>query len=97
MRRYGERVILDAVAAARARKHPIVLKQDVQYAAQRLKTSGRNRRNVFLQFLGAGLLGVFVQGFTAEMLGGAPSPWTAVVYVVIGFVGIFSVFWSLIR
>lgn len=97
MRRYGERVIRDAVAAARARKHPIVLKQDVQYAAQRLRTSGRSRRNVFLQFLGAGLLGVFVQGFTAEMLGGAPSPWTAVVYVVIGFVGIFSVFWSLIR
>ncbi len=96
-RRYGERVIRDAVAAARAREHPIVLKQDVQYAAQRLKRSGRNRRNVFLQFLGAGLLGVFVQGFTAEMLGGAPSPWTAVVYVVIGFVGIFSVFWSLIR
>ncbi|MCH7664898.1 MAG: hypothetical protein IH936_03085 [Acidobacteria bacterium] len=96
-RRYGERVIRDAVAAARAREHPIVLKQDVQYAAQRLKRSGRSRRNVFLQFLGAGLLGVFVQGFTAEMLGGAPSPWTAVVYVVIGFVGIFSVFWSLIR
>jgi len=96
-RRYGERVIRDAVAAARAREHPIVLKQDVQYAAQRLRRSGRNRRNVFLQFLGAGLLGVFVQGFTAEMLGGAPSPWTAVVYVVIGFVGIFSVFWSLIR
>jgi len=97
MRRYGERVIRDSVAAARARKHPIVLKQDVQYAAQRLKSSGRNRRGVFLQFLGAGLLGVFVQGFTAEMLGGDPSPWTAVVYVVIGFAGIFSVFWSLIR
>lgn len=97
MRRYGERVIRDAVAAARAREHPIVLKQDVQYAAQRLKASGRNRRNVFLQFIGAGLLGVFVQGFTAEMLGGSPNPWTAVVYVVIGFVGIFSVFWSLIR
>jgi len=31
------------------------------------------------------------------MLSAAPSPWTAVVYVVIGFAGIFSVFWSLIR
>lgn len=97
MRRYGERVIRDAVAAARAREHPIVLKKDVQYAVQRLRASGRNRTNVFLQFIGAGLLGVFVQGFTAEMLGGGPNPWTAVVYVVIGFVGIFSVFWSLIR
>lgn len=96
-RRYGEKVIRGAVEAARAREHPIVLKRDVQYAAQRLQGSGRNRRNVFLQFIGAGLLGVFVQGFTAEMLGGDPNPWTAVVYVVIGFVGIFSVFWSLIR
>ena len=96
-RRYGDRVIRDAVAAARTREHPIVLKKDVQYAAHRLRASGRNRSNVFLQFIGAGLLGVFVQGFTAEMLGGSPNPWTAVVYVVIGFVGIFSVFWSLIR
>jgi uncharacterized membrane protein YuzA (DUF378 family) len=52
---------------------------------------------VLLQFLGAGLLGVFLQGFTTEMLLAEPNPWTAVVYVVIGFVGIFSVFWSLIR
>ncbi len=97
MRRYGERVIRDAVAAAKARQHPIVLTKDVQYAAQRLRASGRNRRNVFFQFLGAGLLGVFVQGFTAEMLGSSPNPWTAVAYVGIGFVGIFGVFWSLIR
>lgn len=96
-RRYGERLIRDAVAAARARHHPIVLKKDVEYAFQRIRSSGRNRRGVFLQFIGAGLLGVFVQGFTAEILGGDPNPWTAVIYVVIGFVGIFSVFWSLIR
>ncbi len=96
-RRYGERLIRDAVGAARDREHPIVLKKDVQYSYHRLRSAGRSRRGVFLQFIGAGLLGVFVQGFTAEMLSGDPNPWTAVAYVAIGFLGIFSVFWSLIR
>ena len=97
IRRYGERLIRESVSAAKARKHPIVQKKDVHYAVQRLRATGRNRKNVLLQFLGAGLLGVFLQGFTTEMLSAQPNPWTAVVYVVIGFVGIFGVFWSLIR
>ncbi len=97
IRRYGERLIRESASAAKARKHPIVQKKDVQYAVHRLRASGRNRKNVLLQFLGAGLLGVFLQGFTTEMLSPEPNPWTAVVYVVIGFVGIFGVFWSLIR
>lgn len=97
IRRYGEKLIRESVSAAKARKHPIVQKRDVQYAAQRLRAAGRNRTNVLLQFLGAGLLGVFLQGFTSEMLSPEPNPWTAVAYVVIGFVGIFGVFWSLIR
>ena len=97
IRRYGERLIRESASAAKARKHPIVQKNDVQYAEQRLRATGRNRKNVLLQFLGAGLLGVFLQGFTTEMLSAEPNPWTAVVYVVIGFLGIFGVFWSLIR
>ncbi len=97
MRRYGERLIRESVSTAKARGHPLVLNKDVQYAIQFLRRSGRNRKNVFLQFIGAGLLGVFVQGFTAEMLAAEPNPWTAVVYVLIGFVGLFGVFWSLIR
>ena len=97
IRRYGERLIRESASAAKARKHPIVQKRDVQYAVQRLRAAGRNRKNVLLQFLGAGLLGVFLQGFTTEMLSAEPNAWTAVVYVVIGFLGIFGVFWSLIR
>ena len=97
MRRHGEKIIRESVAAAKSRNHPLVLKKDVEYATRLLRTAGRNRKNVFLQFIGAGLLGVFVQGFTAEMLATEPNPWTAVVYVLIGFVGIFGVFWSLIR
>ncbi|MDH3745062.1 MAG: hypothetical protein OES47_08185 [Acidobacteriota bacterium] len=97
MRRYGERIIRESVAAAKSRDHPLVLKRDVEYASRLLRTAGRNRENVFFQFIGAGLLGVFVQGFAAEILSGDPNPWTAVVYVLIGFVGIFGVFWSLIR
>jgi len=31
------------------------------------------------------------------MLSPDPGTWTVVVYVVIGFIGIFGVFWSLIR
>lgn len=97
IRRYGERLIRESASAAKARQHPIVQKKDVSYAVHRLRATGRNRKNVLLQFLGAGLLGVFLQGFTTEMLSVDPNPWTAVVYVVIGFVGIFGVFWSLIR
>ncbi len=97
VRSFGERLVRDSLAAAKARRHPLVLKKDVQYASQRLRAAGRNRRNVFLQFIGAGLLGVFLQGFTAEMLAESPQPWVAVFYVVIGFMGIFGVFWSLIR
>lgn len=97
VRSYGQRLVRDAAAAAKARRHPLVLLKDVQYAAQRLRATGRNRKNVFLQFIGAGLLGVFLQGFTAEMLASEPEPWVAVFYVVIGFMGIFGVFWSLIR
>ena len=97
IRRYGERLIRESSQAAKARKHPIVQKGDVQYAVHRVGATGRKRKNVVLQFLGAGLLGVFIQGFTTEMLSAEPNPWTAVVYVVIGFLGIFGVFWSLIR
>ena len=97
IRRYGERLIRESTSAAKARQHPIVQKKDVQYAVQRLRATGRNRKDVLFQFLGAGLLGVFLQGFTTEMLSPEPNTWTAVVYVVIGFAGIFGVFWSLIR
>ena len=84
-------------STAGSRKHPLVLKKDVQYASHRLQTEFRNRKNVVFQFLGAGLLGVFVQGFTAEMLAESPQTWAVTVYVVIGFIGLFGVFWSLIR
>ena len=85
------------MAAAHARKHPIVQQRDVQFAARRLHTEFRNRANVLLQIIGAGLIGVFLQGFAIEMLADTPSAWPVVVYVVVGFSGLFSVFWSLIR
>lgn len=97
IRSYGEALIRQSVSTASSRKHPLVLAKDVQYAAHRLHTEFRNRKNVVFQFLGAGLLGVFLQGFVAEMLSAEPSPWAVATYVVIGFVGIFGVFWSLIR
>lgn len=97
MRSYGENLVRQSVSTASSRKHPLVLVKDVQYAAHRLHTEFRNRKNVIFQFLGAGLLGVFLQGFVAEMLSAEPLPWAVATYVVIGFVGIFGVFWSLIR
>ncbi len=97
IRSYGEQLIRLSVSTAESRRHPLVLAKDVQYASHRLHTEFRNRKNVVFQFLGAGLLGVFLQGFVAEMLSADPSAWAVAVYVVIGFVGIFGVFWSLIR
>lgn len=97
IRDYGERLVRESVSTARSRRHPLVLTKDVHYATHRLQTEFRNRKNVLFQFLGAGLLGVFLQGFTAEMLTDSPSAWAVVVYVVIGFIGLFGVFWSLIR
>ena len=97
IRNYGERLVRESVSTAASRRHPLVLQKDVHYAAQRLHTEFRNRKNVLFQFLGAGLLGVFFQGFTAEMLSQEPELWAVVAYVVIGFIGIFGVFWSLIR
>lgn len=97
IRTYGQELIRESVQTAKTRKHPLVLQKDVQYASHRLHTEFRNRKNVLLQFLGAGLLGVFLQGFTAEMLTDEPNLWAVVVYVVIGFTGLFGVFWSLIR
>ena len=96
-RSYGEELVRMSVSTAESRHHPLVLAKDVQYASHRLHTEFRNRKNVVFQFLGAGLLGVFLQGFVAEMLSTEPSAWAVAVYVVIGFVGIFGVFWSLIR
>jgi len=97
IRSYGEELVRQSVSTAESRRHPLVMTKDVQYAAHRLQTEFRNRKNVVFQFLGAGLLGVFLQGFVAEMLSTEPSTWAVAVYVVIGFVGIFGVFWSLIR
>ena len=97
IRSYGEELVRMSVSTAESRHHPLVLAKDVQYASHRLHTEFRNRKNVVFQFLGAGLLGVFLQGFVAEMLSANPSAWAVAVYVVIGFVGIFGVFWSLIR
>lgn len=97
IRSYGEQLVRLSVSTAESRRHPLVLAKDVQYASNRLHTEFRNRKNVVFQFLGAGLLGVFLQGFVAEMLSTEPLAWAVAVYVVIGFVGIFGVFWSLIR
>lgn len=97
IRSYGEQLVRLSVSTAESRHHPLVLAKDVQYASHRMHTEYRNRKNVVFQFLGAGLLGVFLQGFVAEMLSTEPSAWAVAVYVVIGFVGIFGVFWSLIR
>jgi hypothetical protein len=97
IRTYGQELIRESVATAKTRKHPLVLQKDVQYAAHRLHTEFRNRKDVLLQFMGAGLLGVFLQGFTSEMLTAEPNLWAVVVYVVVGFIGLFGVFWSLIR
>lgn len=97
IRSYGEELVRLSVSTAESRHHPLVLAKDVQYASHRLHKEFRNRKNVIFQFLGAGLLGVFLQGFVAEMLSPEPSAWAVAVYVVIGFVGIFGVFWSLIR
>jgi histone H3/H4 len=96
-RSHGEELVRLAVSTAESRRHPLVMAKDVQYASHRMHTEFRNRKNVVFQFLGAGLLGVFLQGFVAEMLSTEPSSWAVAVYVVIGFVGIFGVFWSLIR
>jgi len=97
IRSYGEELVRLSVSTAESRRHPLVLAKDVQYASHRMHTEFRNRKNVVFQFLGAGLLGVFLQGFIAEMLSTDPSAWAVAVYVVIGFLGIFGVFWSLIR
>jgi len=97
IRTYGQELIRESVATAKTRRHPLVLQKDVQYASHRLHTEFRNRKNVLFQFMGAGLIGVFLQGFTAEMLTAEPNLWAVVVYVVVGFSGLFGVFWSLIR
>ena len=97
IRTYGQELIRESVDTARARKHPVVQQRDVQFAAQRLYTQARNRTNVLLQIVGAGLIGVFLQGFAIEMLAESPNLWAVVVYVVVGFTGLFGVFWSLIR
>ncbi len=97
IRSYAQQLIRESVDAARARKHPIVQQRDVKFAARGLHSAFRNRTNVLLQIIGAGLIGVFVQGFTIEMLAETPHPWAVVVYVVVGFAGLFGVFWSLIR
>ncbi len=97
IRTYGQELIRESVDTARARKHPLVQQRDVQFAAHRLHTEFRDRTNVLLQIIGAGLIGVFLQGFAIEMLADSPNLWAVVVYVVVGFAGLFGVFWSLIR
>ncbi len=97
IRTYGQELIRESVSTARAQKHPLVQQKDVQQAAHRLHTEFRNRTAVLLQFMGAGLIGVFLQGFAIEMLAENPNLWAVVVYVVVGFAGLFGVFWSLIR
>jgi uncharacterized membrane protein YuzA (DUF378 family) len=97
LRSYGEELIRESVDTARSRKHPLVQRRDVQDAAHRLHIEFRDRTNVVLQIFGAGLIGIFLQGFAFEMLAESPSPWAVVVYVVVGFAGLFGVFWSLLR
>lgn len=97
IRTYGNELIRESVDIAMARKHPLVQQRDVQFAAQRLHTAFRDRTTAFLQLMGAGLIGVFLQGFAIEMLAESPNLWAVVVYVVVGFAGLFGVFWSLIR
>jgi len=97
IRTYGEELVREAVSTAKRQGHPLVLQKDVQSAAHRMQTELQNRKDVLFQFMGAGLLGVFLQGFTAEMLTPTPNVWAAVVYVLVGFAGLFGIFWSLIR
>lgn len=97
IRTYAQQLIRESVDAARTRKHPIVQQRDVKVAARGMHSAFRNRTNMLLQIIGAGLIGVFIQGFAIEMLAESPHPWAVVVYVVVGFTGLFGVFWSLIR
>jgi histone H3/H4 len=96
VRTYAQELVRRSVDTAHDRNHPLVQQRDVQFAAHRLHTKVRSRTRTLLQVTGAGLVGVFLQGFASEMLAGSPNSWAVVVYVVVGFVGLFGLFWSLI-
>ncbi len=93
---YGARLIQQAKSFSRRRKHPLVLRRDVESAREVLDDRPSGVARSLIQIPSAGLVGAFLHGFTSELLGD-PDPLKTILYVAVGLVGSLGVFYSIFR
>lgn len=93
---YGARLIRQAKSFSKRRKHPLVMKKDVQSAREVLDMRPSSVARNLIQIPSAGLVGAFLHGFTSELLGDA-DPLKTIVYVAVGLLGSLGVFYSIFR
>jgi hypothetical protein len=91
---FTESLIVQAKVLAFRRGAELVLSNDVQEALEIItKERTKNWKKQIVIILGSALLGAFVQGFVTELSGG--NTVLMAVYTVLGFIGMFLVFWGL--
>ena len=93
---FATSLLLQAKVIAYRSKADVVLSNHVDEA---LETVNRSRQQTWSRelviIIGSALLGAFVQGFISEL--GSGNSVLLAIYVVLGFAGMFLVFWGLRR
>jgi len=91
---YAASLLLEAKLIAHRRKDDIVLSTHVEEALDAVsKARKRSWMRKIAIFIGAALLGAFVQGFVNELYAGHTT--LVVVYTVLGFFGMLLAFWGI--
>ncbi len=91
---YEASLLLQSKLIAFQRKDDLVLSNHVKEAKDVIRAEWKQKwtRELML-VVGGALLGAFVQGFITELSNGNSA--LVVIYVLLGFIGMFLVFWSL--
>jgi hypothetical protein len=94
---FAESLIFQSKILAHQRKDDVVLRSHVEEALTILSTRQQKWRDQIAIILGSALFGAFVQGFTDQWFAEMPNMPLIAVYVVLGFVGVFGIFYGLRR
>ena len=91
-------LLLQAKTIACQRGADIVLSSHVHEAREAIFSERKQSRSRELKIaIGGALFGAFVQGFINELSLTTSRPIWIAIYTIVGFIGIFLIFWGLLR
>lgn len=93
IKEFSESLLMQSKAIATIKKADVVISSHVEEALKILKSKQEDSwLSEFNKIIGGALFGTFIQGFTTELEKGNTT--LIVTYTIMGFVGMFLIFWS---